>query len=71
LEPRRWKAFLRLTGQTVVENEDDILNEFTGFVSLLDKVGIGYSIIVNVEPSRTERLAGQTPQQSTEQRIGR
>lgn len=71
MEPRRWKAFLRLTGQTLVDNEDDILNEFKGFVSVLDKVGIDYSIIVNVERGRTERLSSEAALQGTEQRTGR
>jgi hypothetical protein len=49
LEIRRWKAFLRLNGETLAESDEDILNEFKGFVHTLKRVGIDYSIIVNVE----------------------
>ncbi len=44
LENRRWKAFLRLTGETLVERDDEILD----------------AIIVNVEGGRAERFLGRT-----------
>ncbi len=46
---RRWKAFLRLNGETLVDREEDVLNEFKGFVQALKRVGIDYSIVVDVE----------------------
>jgi hypothetical protein len=81
LELRRWKAFLRLNGQTM-DSEEDILNEFSGFVSALSRIGIEYSIIVNVEGGRTKRFSRQTgpldpiahraqPCRRAEQRLGR
>ncbi len=60
LENRRWKAFLRLTGETMVERDDEILDEFKGFVNALKRVGVDYSIIVNVEGGRKERFLGGT-----------
>jgi hypothetical protein len=81
LELRRWKAFLRLNGQTM-DSEEEILNEFSGFVSALSRIGIEYSIVVNVEGCRTKLSSGQTrpldpiahtarPSRRTEQRLGR
>ncbi len=60
LENRRWKAFLRLRGETLVERDDEILDEFKGFVDALKRVGVDYSIIVNVEGGRTEHFLGRT-----------
>jgi hypothetical protein len=60
LENRRWKAFLRLRGETLVEKDDEILNEFKGFVDALKQAGVDYSIIVNVEGGPGERFLGQT-----------
>ena len=42
----------------MVERDEDILNEFKGFVQALKRVGVEYSIIVNVEGGRTEHLNG-------------
>ena len=82
MEPRRWKAFLRLKGQTLADSEDDILKEFTGFVSALNRIGVEYSIIVDVESGRMERFNGRTgafhtvtqnaqPRRQTDQEFGR
>jgi hypothetical protein len=62
LEVRSWKAFLRLNGETLVERDEDILNEFKGFVQSLKRVGIDYSIIVNVEGRRAGTLTRQARQ---------
>jgi hypothetical protein len=59
LEIRRWKAFLRLKGETLVERDEDILDEFKEFVQALKRVGIDYSIIVNVEGGKTQLLGQQ------------
>jgi hypothetical protein len=56
MERRRWKAFLRLNGETLVESDEDILNEFKGFIQALKRVGIDYSVVVNVERGETETL---------------
>ena len=47
---------MRLNGETLVERDEDILNEFKGFVQALKRAGIDYSVVVNVEESRTDRL---------------
>lgn len=60
METRRWKAFLRLKGETDVKNENEILKDFTKFVFALKRIGVEYSIIVNVEGGRTERFTGRT-----------
>lgn len=49
MHPRRWKAFLRLKGETLVENDQEIMSEFTGFAKQLEKVGVDYSIVVSVD----------------------
>ncbi|HYY92512.1 MAG TPA: hypothetical protein VE955_11040 [Candidatus Dormibacteraeota bacterium] len=59
MEIRRWKAFLRLKGETLVERDEDILDEFKEFVQALKRVGIDYSIIVNVEGGKTQLLGQQ------------
>lgn len=60
LEARRWKAFLRLRGETMVEKDEEIPNEFNQFVQTLRQVGVDYSILVNVEGGQTEHLLGRT-----------
>ena len=62
MEIRRWKAFLRLEGETLVERDEDVLNEFRGFVQALKRAGIEYSIVVNVEESKPEKLPGRPRQ---------
>jgi hypothetical protein len=62
LEIRRWKAFLRLNGETLVERNEDILNEFKGFVQALKRAGIDYSVVVNVEEDGIEHLGSRTRQ---------
>src|SRR4029077_2134909 len=62
LEIRRWKAFMRLNGETLAENDEDILNEIKGFVQALKRVGIEYSIIVNVEERGADTLTRQARQ---------
>ena len=62
MQSRRWKAFLRLKGETLVDSDQDIVDEFSMFVQQLKRVGVDYSIIVNVEGGRTQRLLGRTGQ---------
>jgi hypothetical protein len=59
MEIRRWKAFLRLNGETMVERDEDILNEFKGFVQSLKRAGIDYSVVVNVEEAGTESFTNR------------
>lgn len=65
MEIRRWKAFLRLEGETLVEKDEDIMNEFKGFVQALKRVGIDYSIVVGVKEGKPERFAGRPKQATT------
>jgi hypothetical protein len=48
-----------LNGETLVERDEDILDEFKEFVQALKRVGIDYSIIVNVEGGKTQVLGQQ------------
>jgi hypothetical protein len=45
----KWTAYLKLNGQTWARKEDEILEEFEGFVQSLRGVGVDYNIIVLVE----------------------
>ncbi|HEV2119258.1 MAG TPA: hypothetical protein VGS11_03985 [Candidatus Bathyarchaeia archaeon] len=54
-ENYRWTAYMKLKGQTWARGEDEILDEFDGFVQSLRGVGIDYHIIVTVD--------GRTPRQ--------
>lgn len=68
MEIRRWKAFLRLTGETLAERDDEILDEFKGFVQALKRVGIDYSIVVTVEDGLSRQLGNPSPQSETNAR---
>jgi hypothetical protein len=48
-ENYRWTAYMKLKGQTWARKEEEILDEFDGFVQSLRGVGIDYNIIVMVE----------------------
>ncbi|HYY92823.1 MAG TPA: hypothetical protein VE955_12615 [Candidatus Dormibacteraeota bacterium] len=48
-----------MNGETLVERDEDILDEFKEFVQALKRVGIDYSIIVNVEGGKTQVLGQQ------------
>jgi hypothetical protein len=54
-ENYRWTAYMKLKGQTWARKEDEILEEFDGFVQSLRGVGVDYNIIVMVK--------GRTPRQ--------
>ena len=45
---RKWKAFVKLNGETIVDNDRDIVKDFTGFAKELERVGVEYSIVVGV-----------------------
>ena len=49
MEARRWKAFLRLSGESLVDRDEEILTEFKGFAQSLTRTGIEYSIFLKVE----------------------
>jgi cytochrome c len=54
METRKWKAFLRMNGETSIDTEQDILTEFKAMVEYLKWIGVNYSIIVQVEAGRSE-----------------
>ena len=54
METRKWKAFLRMNGETTVDSPD-ILIEFKAMVEYLKSVGVDYSIVVQVEADQAER----------------
>ena len=45
---KKWTAFLRLKGETQAE-EEDMLNEFSGFFQSIRGVDVDYSVIVFIE----------------------
>lgn len=57
MEARRWKAFVRLSGESVVERDEEILTEFKGFAQSLNRTGIEYSIFLKVEEDHPNSCA--------------
>jgi hypothetical protein len=55
MESRKWKAFLRMNGETVVDSSQDILAEFKAMVEYLRCTGVNYSMVVQVEAGQAER----------------
>ncbi len=55
MEARRWKAFLRMNGETAVESSQDILIEFKAMVEYLKCIGVDYSMVVQVEAGQADR----------------
>ena len=55
METRRWKAFLRMNGETRVDMSQDILTEFKAMVEYLKCIGVDYSMVVQVEAGQTGR----------------
>jgi len=55
METRRWKAFLRMNGETTVDTSQDVLTEFKVMVEYLKCIGVDYSMVVQVEAGQTER----------------
>ena len=55
MEARKWKAFLRMNGETAVESSQDILIEFKAMVEYLKCIGVDYSMVVQVEAGQADR----------------
>lgn len=55
MESRKWKAFLRMNGETSVNSSQDILTEFKVMVEYLKCIGVDYSVVVQVEAGQAER----------------
>jgi len=60
---RKWKAFLRMNGETVVDSSPDILTEFKAMVEYLNSIGVDYSIVVRVEADQAEHSQTLTMEQ--------
>ena len=74
METRKWKAFLRMNGETTVDTGQDILTEFKAMVEYLKWIGVDYSMVVQVEagqtdPSRT-LASEQTPRRREPGQLG-
>jgi hypothetical protein len=55
METRKWKAFLRMNGETAVTSGQDIMTEFRAMVEYLKWIGVDYSMVVQVEATQAER----------------
>ncbi len=55
METRKWKVFLRMNGETIVDTDQDILTEFKVMVEYLKWIGVDYSMAVQVEAGRAEQ----------------
>jgi hypothetical protein len=55
METRKWKAFLRMNGETTVDSGQDILTEFRAMVEYLKWIGVDYSMVVQIEAGQAER----------------
>jgi hypothetical protein len=58
-ENYKWTAYLKLKGQTWARKEEEILEEFEGFVQSLRGVGVDYNIIVLVEGKAPRELRSE------------
>src|SRR6266566_474391 len=74
METRRWKAFLRMNGETTDDTSQDILTEFKAMVEYLKWIGVDYSMVVQVEAGQTERSQSlaleQTPRRRGSRQLG-
>ena len=71
IESYKWTAFLKLKGQTSLQNEEEILDEFDVFVQSLQHVGVDYNIIVMVEGRAPRQLHSEYNARATEAKIAR
>jgi hypothetical protein len=70
-ENYRWTAYMKLKGQTWARKEEDILDEFDGFVQSLRGVGVDYNIIVMVEGRVPRQLHFEYKATETDAKIAR
>ena len=64
MEARKWKAFLRVNGETTVDSSYDILTELKAMVEYLKSIGVDYSIFVRVEADKAGRSQTLAMEQS-------
>jgi len=74
MENRKWKAFLRMTGETTVDASEDILTEFKAMVEYLKWIGVDYSMVVQVEAGQTDNsrtlALEETPRRREPRQLG-
>jgi hypothetical protein len=70
-ENYRWTAYMKLKGQTWARKEEEILEEFDGFVQSLRGVGVDYNIIVMVQGRAPRQLHSEYNVRGTEAKIAR
>jgi hypothetical protein len=68
MEIRKWKAFLRISGETTVDTSQDILAEFKAMVEYLKHIGVDYSMVVQVEAGEKEHSQTLALEQTTSER---
>ena len=68
--PNKWIAFLRLKGETQAE-EEDMLNEFSGFVQSIRGVDVDYNVIVLIEGEAPKMYRPSGVVQGPETRVPR
>jgi hypothetical protein len=54
METRKWKAFLKMNGETTVDVGQDMLAECRVIVEYLKCIGVDYSMVVQVEGGQKE-----------------
>jgi hypothetical protein len=54
METRKWKAFLKMNGETTVDVGQDMLAECRVIVEYLKCIGVDYSMVVQVEAGQKE-----------------
>ena len=70
-ENYRWTAYMKLKGQTWARREDEILEEFGGFVQSLRGVDVDYNIIVIVRGRVPRQIRSERTTSNTEAKIAR
>ena len=68
-ENYRWTAYMKLKGQTWARKEEEILDEFDGFVQSLRGVDVDYNIIVMVEGGVPRQLHSEYRVTETDAKI--
>jgi len=71
LENYSWTAFLRLKGQTWARRQEEILDEFDGFVQSLRSAGVDYNIIVKVKGKAPRQLDSDYHTRETAHKLAR
>jgi len=62
---KKWTAFLRPKGETQAK-EEDMLNEFSGFIQSIRGVDVDYNLVVFVEDEDSMVLGTQNSVQTSE-----